>query len=368
MARDYYDVLGVPKNASDEQKKEAYRKLVLKLHPDINKDHKSEEKMKEVNEAYAVLGDSGKRQQYDAYGPEQFSQHYTQEDIFRNFNIDEVFRSMGIRMDFGSEDILSGLFGFPGRGQRGDFGSDILARIDVSIRDAARGTDKEVGVRHVAKCENCNGTGADPSGRVVSCERCGGSGQLRTTRRSPFGVMQTIATCSRCNGTGKVPSKPCRQCNGTGKKHLENRIKVTIPKGVATGIRLRVRGMGDFGKDRPGDLYIDVNVLPDKVFKRSGDDIRVDAKVPFHVAALGGEIAVPTLEGEKSIRISEGTQSDSEVKLKGMGMPRFGGSGSGDEIVRIVVDVPKHLTKEQKEYLEKLADLDGSKKRKFGIF
>ncbi len=365
MDNDYYKILGVPKNASEDDIKNAYRQLALKFHPDRNKDKGAEEHFKHINEAYAVLSDPEKRKQYDAYGPDAFNQRYTQEDIFRNFNIDEIFKNMGINMDFGSG-MFGDIFGFPGS-RGGDLGNDILARTDVTLLQAAHGTEKEISLRHVARCENCKGSGAEPGSKIVSCDRCGGSGQIATTRRTPFGVMQTITTCTKCYGNGKAPSKTCRICSGTGKRHSENRIKVTIPKGVDTGTRLRVKGMGDFGKDRVGDLYIDVNVMPDRKFRRSGDNIHVDVSVPFYVAALGGEVAVPTLEGEKKVKVDEGTQSDSEIMLKGHGIPHFNRNGAGDEIVRIVVDVPKSLTKEQRDYLEKFASLD-SKKKKFGIF
>ncbi len=371
MAEDYYKVLGVAKDASQDEIKRAYRDLAMKLHPDKNKDKSTEEKFKTINEAYAVLGDSDKRKQYDAYGPEQFGRVYSQEDIFRDFDIGDVLRKMGIDFGFspfgGGEDIFGSMFGF-GNQRRGDLGNDILARIDVSLEQAARGTEKDISVRHVVHCDNCNGSGAEPDSKIVECSRCGGSGQLRTTRSGPFGIMQTISACPKCGGQGRSPSKVCRSCSGSGKRSAENRIKVTIPRGVDTGIRLRVRGMGDFGKDRTGDLYVDVNVMKDRRFRREGDSIHVDVRVPFYVAALGGRVSVPTLYGDKEITLEEGTQSDSTVTLKGQGMPRFNSSGVGDEIAKMVVEVPKHLTKEQREHLERLAELDGNKKKKFGIF
>ena len=368
MSEDYYKVLGVGKSASPEEIKRAYRELALKFHPDRNKGKGAEERFKTINAAYAVLSDPEKRKQYDAYGPEQFNQRFTQEDIFRNFNIDEVFKGMGINFGFGSSDELFGnLFGFRGQ-SRGDVGSDILARLDVTLQQAARGTEKEVSVRHIVRCGTCNGSGVEPGGRVIMCDRCGGRGQVGTTRRTPFGVMQTIGTCQKCGGSGRVPSKGCVTCNGTGRRHSENRMKVTIPKGVETGTRLRLKEMGDFGKDGTGDLYIDVNVMPDKQFTRRGDDIYIEVGVPFYVAALGGEITVPTLDGSKSVRLEEGTQSGSRITLKGQGIPHFNSSGSGNEIVSIVLEVPKHPSKEQKEYLQRLSDLDSQKKKKFGIF
>jgi molecular chaperone DnaJ len=368
MAEDYYKVLGISKDASIDDIKRAYRELALKFHPDRNKSKEAEEKFKEINEAYAVLSDPAKREQYDAYGPDQFNQRFTQEDIFRNFNIDDIFKSMNIDFGLDSDSLFGNIFGFPGARQRQEAGRDILARVDVTLREAATGIQKAILVRNIARCDACHGSGADQSAKIIECQNCGGTGQLKMTRRTPFGVMQTITTCSKCGGAGKIPSKACRVCNGTGRRNVEKRITVTIPKGVETGRRLRVRGMGDFGSGAAGDLYIDVNVLPDRVFKRVGDDLHVDLPLPFYVAALGGEAAVPTIEGEKKVAIGEGTQSDSRITLKGLGMPHFGRSGAGDEVVRIVVEVPKHMTKEQREYLEKFAELDGTRRKKFGIF
>ncbi|MCL4389273.1 MAG: molecular chaperone DnaJ [Candidatus Marsarchaeota archaeon] len=372
MPEDYYDVLGVPRTASQDDIKRAYREIALKFHPDRNPSKSAEEKFKKANEAYAVLSDPEKRKQYDTFGPEGFNQRFTQEDIFRNFNIEDVLRQMGIDFGFspfGNNDLFGNIFGFQQKGgNRGDIGNDILARVDVSLYDAAHGVDKEIYVRHVVRCNTCKGTGAEPGSRIVVCSKCGGKGQVSTTRRSPFGIMQTISTCPACNGEGKTPSKRCRACGGTGKSQTENKIKVSIPKGVDTGTRLRVRGMGDYGRDRQGDLYVDVNVMKDRQFIREGTTIYANVHVPFYVAALGGQITVPTLYGDKEETISEGTQSGSTITLKGQGMPRLNATGTGDEIATIVVDVPKHLSKEQREHLEKLAELDGSKKKKFGIF
>lgn len=373
MADDYYRVLGVEKDASQDEIKKAYRELAMKYHPDRNQGKDTEEHFKKVNEAYAVLGDPDKRKQYDAYGPDQFGKVYSQEDIFRNFDIGDVLRKMGVDFGFspfGNDDMFSSMFGF-GNQRGGDLGNDILARIDITLEQAAFGTGKEINVRHVARCETCKGNGAEPGSKIVTCSKCGGSGQLRQTRSGPFGVMQTITICPKCGGQGKAPSKLCARCGGSGKRALENRIKVTIPKGIETGTRLRVRGMGDYGRDRTGDLYVDVNVMKDKRFRREGDRIYTDVRVPFHVAALGGAIKVPTLYGEREAVLEEGTQSDSTVTLKGQGMPHFNSPGMGDEIARIVVEIPRHLTKEQKDLLEKLSGFDDHKRKKqgkFGIF
>jgi molecular chaperone DnaJ len=367
MPKDYYEVLGVKKSASADEIKDAYRNLALKLHPDVNKDKAAEEKFKEVNEAYAVLSDPQKRSQYDAYGADAFNQRYTQEDIFRNFDMESIFRNMGI--DFGFDnDVMSQMFGFtPQRG--GDIGNDILARLNVTLQEVAHGTNKSLGVRHIKSCDRCGGRGNEPGSRLIKCERCNGTGQLRETRRTPFGIIQTVGACPKCGGAGKSFEKPCRSCGGRGAVQGEDKVDVTIPKGVITGTRLRLKGMGDFGKDRHGDLYIDISVQKDRIFEREGDDVHADLHIPLHVALLGGEVMAPTLDGEKKVSISEGTQNNNKLVMRGNGIPHFNSGGSGDEVLNIIVDLPKRLTKEQKDLVKKFSEQgDEGKKKSFGIF
>lgn len=368
MAKDYYEVLGISKSASADQIKSAYRELALKFHPDKNKDKGAEEKFKEINEAYAVLSDAEKRKQYDAYGPEQFNQQYSQEDIFRNFDFESVFKNMGFDTgSFGGDDFFESMFGF--NPNRGAVGNDILARMQISLKEAAHGTKESLSVRHIKLCDRCKGNGAEPSTRIIKCPTCNGTGQARTTTRTPFGVIQTIGVCPTCRGRGKTYEKACKKCNGSGVVHADDKVEVVIPKGVSTGTRLRLAGMGDYGNGEPGDLYIDIQVKDDRTFKRIGDDLHTEISIPLHVALLGGEVSAPTIEGERKIKIEEGTQNNSKLTLKNEGMPHFRGSGKGDEIVNITVDIPKKLTNEQKEIVKKLANLDDdSKKRKFGLF
>ncbi len=378
MAKDYYDLLGVKKDASESDIKSAYRNLAMRFHPDKNKDPGAEEKFKEINEAYAVLSNSDKRRQYDAYGPEGFNQRFTEEDIFRGFDFDQAFRSMGFNAGgmggFGSiDDMFDSLFGMQSRGPHGrtaDMGNDILARVTVSLEDAAKGTTKRISVRHVKGCLRCKGSGAEPGTEVVRCDKCNGSGQVRVTRRTPFGMMQTISACPKCGGAGRVAERPCRTCSGTGRTQGEDRIDVTIPKGVSTGTRLRVKDMGDYGSDRHGSLYIDVVVAPDERFERRGDDLLTTVDVPFYTAMLGGEISVPTILGHEKLNIEPGTQNGEISVLKGKGMPRFNGPGAGDEVVTISISVPKKLSKEQRELMTKFAEasdgadgVHGGKKR-----
>ena len=375
MAKDFYDVLGVKKGASLDEIKQAYRKLALQYHPDRNKSKEAEEKFKEINEAYAVLSNPEKRKQYDAYGPDQFNQRFSEEDIFRGFDFQNIFRNMGFDVGdqgfsgFGNiDDIFDNLFNRGSQYGQGTRGNDILARIRLSMLEAVNGATKTLTIKHIAQCDRCAGTGAEPGSKVITCPTCNGRGQVANARRTPFGVMQTITTCPTCGGSGKVPEKKCRKCGGTGRIQKDDSVEVEIPKGVDTGTRLRLRGLGDYGTSRRGDLYIDVEVEPDPRFKRKGDDLVTTIHVPFYTAILGGTIKAPTIDGSESVKISPGTQSGDTAVIKGKGVPRFNRAGVGDEIIRIQVDLPKKMTQEQEELIRKYAETEGdssSKKKRF---
>ena len=375
MAKDFYDVLGVKKGASLDEIKQAYRKLALQYHPDRNKSKEAEEKFKEINEAYAVLSNPEKRKQYDAYGPDQFNQRFSEEDIFRGFDFQNIFRNMGFDVGdqgfsgFGNiDDIFDNLFNRGSQYGQGTRGNDILARVRLSMLEAVNGATKTLTIKHIAQCDRCAGTGAEPGSKVITCPTCNGRGQVANARRTPFGVMQTITTCPTCGGSGKVPEKKCRKCGGTGRIQKDDSVEVEIPKGVDTGTRLRLRGLGDYGTSRRGDLYIDVEVEPDPRFKRKVDDLVTTIHVPFYTAILGGTIEAPTIDGSESVKISPGTQSGDTAVIKGKGVPRFNRAGVGDEIIRIQVDLPKKMTQEQEELIRKYAETEGdssSKKKRF---
>ncbi len=368
MAKDFYEVLGVGKSASQDEIKKAYRELALKYHPDRNKDSSAEERFKEINESYAVLSDPEKRRQYDAYGPEGFSRRYTQQDIFRDFDFNKVFRDMGFGFGSGDiNDIFGSMFGFGAGQQRGDVGNDILARVDMTLQEAYSGADKRIRLRHVMKCERCNGNGAEPGSKVLACPKCGGRGQVSSTIRTPFGAMQTVTQCPKCGGSGKSLEHPCRECGGHGRKVSEQTITVSIPKGVDDGMQLRLAGMGDFGARRTGDLYIEAHIGQDGMFNREGEHVRVEARIPFYTALLGGTVSVPTLSGDQKIEISEGTADGTEVLIRGKGMPRFKRTGYGDEVVTVRIEMPKSMTKEQRDLIKRFEELD-TKKKRFGIF
>jgi molecular chaperone DnaJ len=374
MPKDFYETLGLKKGASAEEIKKAYRTLALKLHPDRNKEADAENRFKEINEAYAVLSDPEKRRMYDTYGSEQFNMRYSEEDIMRNFNIEDVLRSMGIDFGFGGGGDPFGMFSNVGGYRQGDFGNDLLAGVEVSLGEAAVGTSRTIKLNHVARCGRCGGNGAEHGSGRSACDKCGGSGQVRTTRRTPFGIMQTVNTCGKCGGAGSVIEKKCKSCQGAGKERKEDKIEVKIPKGVSTGTRLRLKGMGDFGNDRIGDLYIDIAVDGDSRFRREGDDIYYTLHLPFYAAILGESVKVPTVTGSEEIRIEKGTQNMSTITMRGKGMPHFGSSGYGNQIVTISLDVPSRISKEQEELIKKFAEGDNrgdpkdQKKRKFGVF
>ncbi|MGC8676026.1 MAG: molecular chaperone DnaJ [Candidatus Micrarchaeia archaeon] len=367
MAKNYYDVLGVGRNATQDEIKRAYRELVMKYHPDVNKSPEAEAKMREINEAYAVLSDPNKKRQYDMLGSEQFSQQFTADDIFRGFDLGSVFRDLGL--DFGPFSGFEDLFGFESEHEaesRG--GQDIIYQIDLTLEEAAKGAEKEIDIRHVKKCSRCNGTGVEPGYGYATCDKCGGTGRISAVRNTFFGRMQTIAVCDKCGGTGKVPEKKCSVCHGKGGVVGTDRIKVNIPAGVSEGMRLRLARMGDYMQGKAGDLYLEVHIAKDKIFERSGNDILVTVSIPFYTAALGGRIMVPTLNGNKEISIDPGTQPGTRIRLSGEGIKAFGSSRKGDEIVTINVEIPKSLSAAERKLLEDFRQAKEKDNKRFGIF
>lgn len=355
--RDYYEVLGVSKESSKDQIKDAYRKLALQYHPDRNKSPEAEEKFKEISEAYAVLSDDEKRRQYDMLGHAGFDQRYTTEDIFRGADFDSVFRDLGFGFDLG--DILGSLFG--GRGgfteERVRRGRDLGYDLEISLEEAARGAEKEVEIPRVEKCDVCGGSGASPGTSPRTCPTCGGTGQVQDAQRNRFSVFVRVTPCPTCKGKGVIIDSPCRNCRGTGRVRRERTISVKIPPGVDEGTQIRLQGEGEASLNNgpTGDLYIVVHMLPNRNFERDGDDLIHRLVIGFPQAALGAEVEVPTLEGNASIRVPSGTQSGDTVRLRGKGMPRLRGYGRGDLLVRVYLTVPEKLTQRQRELLEELA-------------
>jgi molecular chaperone DnaJ len=351
---DYYELLGVGRDASEEDLKKAYRKKAIQHHPDKNPGNKQAEEMfKKISEAYEVLKDPDKRAAYDRYGHAAFASgggprgaggpaggFHDPFDIFR-----EVFGGGG-----------GGIFGefFGGDGGDGTReGADLRYDIEIALEEAARGVEKEISFRKLAPCDHCNGTGAEPGSKRVTCPTCRGAGQV-TTSRGFFTVRQV---CPACHGTGTRLDKPCHECRGEGRINKTAKLNVRIPPGVDTGSRLRSAGNGEAGASggRPGDLYIVIHVKDHEIFERQGDDLFCEIPVKFTLAALGGTIEVPTLSGKASLKIPAGTPSGTTFRLKGRGMPGLRSSHSGDQLVRVQVEVPAHLTAEQRKKLEDYA-------------
>ena len=354
--RDYYEVLGVNKNASADQIKSAYRKQAVKYHPDKNKgDKASEEKFKEASEAYHVLSNNERKQNYDNFGHAAFENGGGGRGGFGNFDFSESF-----------SDIFEDFFGqgFGGRGRRQNKsnyrGSDLRYDLSISLEEAFNGKKQDIKFSTSEKCDVCNGSGSKPGQNPSSCSMCGGHGQVRSSQ----GFFTVQQTCPQCSGSGEEITDPCVSCGGQGKKHASKRLSVTIPKGVDDGTRIRLAGKGEAGSKGAGngDLYLFINVNSHELFKRSDEHLFFECPISVADAALGSSLEIPTIDGGKAkIKIPSGTQSGKQFRLKGKGMPYMRGSGSGDLYVQVNTEVPINLNKEQRELLEKFREIDNEK-------
>jgi molecular chaperone DnaJ len=353
--RDYYEVLGVERNATPEEIKKAYRRLARKHHPDVNPEDKAAEaKFKEVKEAFDVLSEPNRREQYDRFG------HAAEERNGAGFG---GFGQGGFSGFGGFEDIFD-IFGGGMRGRRPNApqrGNDLRYDMEITLHDAATGLESMVTIPRVEHCETCKGTGAKPGTDVVTCSHCGGTGQQQVVRNTAFGQFVSIKTCEACKGEGKQIKEPCTSCRGTGRVQKERKIEVKLPPGVDTGSRLRISGEGEAGirGGPPGDLYVVIHVRPHEIFKREEDDIIIELPISFSQAALGTELDVPTLEGKARIKIPEGTQPGTSFRLRGKGIPHLRGYGRGDQHIKVNVNIPKKMTARQKELLREYAHLSG---------
>jgi molecular chaperone DnaJ len=352
MPRDYYEVLGVPREAADAEIKKAFRALARELHPDVNKhDPAAEEKFKEAAEAYEALSDRERRAVYDRYGHEGLRTGGF-EPRFADFSsISDIFEAF-----FGRDDSFASVFG--GRAGRPGRGRDVAMEVDITLAEVASGTTKEVEYESLGPCPNCNGNGAEPGTPIVTCESCQGAGQIRSVARTVFGDMIRTEICSRCQGEGKIPSQPCQTCGGAGRERQEERLSVEIPAGIEDGQRVRLTGRGHAGErgTASGDLYVIVNVEPDPRFERHGDDLVTKLDAPFTDAALGATLGVPTVEGEQQVTLDPGTQPGTVVRLRGRGLPSLSGRRRGDLHVVVNVMVPRNLSEQQRELLRQFAD------------
>ncbi|MDH7569423.1 MAG: molecular chaperone DnaJ [Armatimonadota bacterium] len=348
VKRDYYEVLGVSRNASMEEIKRAFRKLARETHPDHNPNNKeAEERFKEINAAYEVLSDPQKREQYDLFGHDGAPPTGGFADAFGGFgDIFDVF--------FGGGHARAG---GPARG------SDLEYRLELTLEEAAFGVEKSITIEREEVCDRCGGTGADSSRGVQTCPTCRGQGQIRQVQSTLLGQMSTVVTCPRCRGRGQIVTEPCKRCQGNGRVERLRELQVRIPPGVDTGNQIRLTGQGEMGRrgGPPGDLYVVTVVREHPVFRREGLDIYCEVPISFSQAALGARLEVPTLYGKETLEIPEGTQTGTEFRIRGKGMPAINGRRVGDEVVRVRVCTPTNLTEKQKEILRHFSEAGGEK-------
>jgi molecular chaperone DnaJ len=346
MPRDYYEVLGIGREAGEAEVKKAFRGLARELHPDVNDhDPEAEEKFKAAAEAYEVLSDPERRRTYDAYGHEGLRSGGFDPRSASFGSIDDIFQAF-----FGGEG-----FGFGGgAGPAG--GGDIMVSVEIDLEEVATGVRREISYDAVGACEHCRGNGAEPGTPITTCERCGGAGQLRQVSRTPFGQMVRAVACDACAGAGKIPQTPCEECRGSGRTPGRQSREVEIPAGIEDGQRLRVSGAAHAGEAGapPGDLFVEVGVAADERFRRQGTDLISVVSIPATEAMLGTAVTVPTLDGEKEIEVSPGTQPGTEEVLRGAGLPRLGARRRGNQRVIFNVVVPTKLSDEQRQMTERL--------------
>lgn len=363
--KDYYEILGVDRNASKKDIKRAYRRLARKYHPDVSDDPNAAEKFKEISEAYAVLSDDEKRQRYDQFGHAGM-EGFTQEDIFRNINFEDIFKDL----DFDFSSIFD-IFGFGRRRTGPQRGADINYKLEITLEDAYTGLETDIKVPHTKKCPVCNGSRAEPGSNTRTCTTCNGTGQIRQVQRTLLGQIMNITTCPDCNGEGRIIEKPCSNCNGTGLVKKTSTIHIRVPPGVENGSRLRIPGEGDMGPKGgpPGDLYVTIKIKPHKLFERKGANLYFEKPISFVQAALGDIVEIPTMEKPVKLRIPAGTQTGTIFRIKGYGMPHVNWEGRGNLYVKVRVVTPQKLNKRQKELLKEFAKVSGDEiKKEKGLF
>mgnify|MGYP000807828611 CR=1 FL=1 len=356
--RDYYEVLGISKGASDDEIKKAYRQAAKKYHPDLNPgDKEAEARFKEVNEAYEVLSDPEKKSRYDQFG---------HAGVDPNFGAGGYGGAGFDGMDFDLGDIFSSFFGGAGGGRRANpnaprRGSDVQANIAISFEEAAFGCEKEVSVDRYETCAVCHGSGCADGTSPEVCPDCHGSGQVQVRRQTPMGVFATTSPCGRCGGKGRIIKTPCTACRGSGLERKRRTIQAKIPAGIDNGQTISIRGQGHAGKNGgpSGDLLITITVRPHELFRREGTSVLCEAPITFAQAVLGAELEIPTIDGKVKYDLPEGTQSGTTFRLKGKGIPELNGRGRGDQYVTVYIETPRNLNREQKEALKKFAESVG---------
>jgi molecular chaperone DnaJ len=372
VPRDYYEVLGVDRDATEAEIKKAFRSLARELHPDVNKhDPEAEEKFKEAAEAYEVLSDAGRRRTYDAYGHEGLRTGGWAPNTGAFGSFEDVLSAF-----FGRGDpLFSELFGFSGSAGS-QSGGDVGAQIEITLAEVLTGAKREISFEAMSLCEHCHGNGAEPGTPIRACDRCDGTGQLREVARTAFGQVMRTTVCPVCEGDGRVPETPCKECGGRGRIVRERAYEVEVPPGIESGQRIRIAGAGHAGGSgaTPGDLYVQVIVDEDPRFERHGEHLVVVAKLPATRAMLGGPVTVPTLDGDREVDIPAGSQPGERVVLEGLGLPTLRGGARGDEHVLLDVVVPGELDDEQRELAGRLDEtldednLSRDRRERAGLF
>ncbi|MEE1279856.1 MAG: molecular chaperone DnaJ [Oscillospiraceae bacterium] len=355
--RDYYEVLGLSKGASEDEIKKAYRQKAKQYHPDLNPgDKEAEAKFKEASEAHEVLSDPQKRARYDQFGHAGVDPSYGAGGAGGGFG---GFGGFGGGMDFDLGDIFGSIFGGGGRRANPNAprrGSDVEVSVSIDFLEACHGVSKTIEFSHMDKCPECSGSGAAAGSSPQTCPDCGGSGQVRMTQRTPFGMTTTMRPCSRCGGKGKIISNPCKKCSGSGQVRRTRKLDINIPAGIDDGQVLTLRSQGDIGFNGgpSGDVLVDVLVRPHPIFKREGYHVFCEVPITYVQATLGDELTVPTIDGKVKYKIPEGTQPGTTFRLKNKGIKQVNGSSRGDQYVSVTVEVPKNLSKKQKEAMREL--------------
>ena len=365
--KDLYEILGVSKSASRDEIKKAYRKIAMKYHPDKNPgDNVAEQKFKEAAEAYSILGDEQKRAQYDQFGHAGVGLGDAP-GTGTHMSMDEIFRSFGDI--FGGFDPFESFFGGGGSRQRRQVrrGSDLRVKLKLDYEDIYTGTTRKLKIKRLETCDECHGTGAHPGTTAATCRQCGGSGQVRQLSQSFFGQSVVVRECPICNGSGEMIEHPCRQCSGNGVLRKAVEIKVKVPPGVASGNYMTLKGQGNKGPQGyvPGDLIVYFEEREHPIFTRHNDDIFTEAHLTIPQAVLGTTLEVPTLDGKAKLKIPAGIQSGQVLRMRGKGFPKLRGSSRGDELVKIQIDTPRSLSRQQKKLFEELASLNGQTKTVF---
>ena len=361
---DYYDALGVKKNATQKEIKRAFRKLAFKYHPDRSKLPNAEEKFKEASEAYAILSDPKKRRKYDSFGLEGINRQYKQEDIYNRANFQDIFSEFG----FNGDDLFSRIFGGGFTFRQGQTelrrGRNLEAQMEITLEQASLGTQIEVNLPKMKKCAKCDGLGVQPGSKLITCPKCKGAGRIAQRIKSKSDFGQVITTCDQCNGRGKVAQKVCRTCGGNGLKERSARLQVKVPAGIDDGDRLVLRGQGEYGPHNgpPGDFYVTIKVKPHPYLNRKGLDLIYETNINFAQATLGAEIEVPTISNKTLVKVPPGTQSGTALRLRGQGIKS--NHGKGDQLVNITVLTPTKLTTKERKLIQELSKEFAAKEHK----